>query len=432
MKLRGKLFFISLLTFVVLVILGLIFQIPVNKQQEKLALDGIIRLLEVLIESENEKLADAVFENQQKKISSILVKMLDIQGVENVILYNADRYMIDFALGSDPDGSGLKYSGHYDLSKSFSEEMLYENKDSMQYEHTLGKDGKIAGIIEIFYSIQEIKDQSRKSYIIFLGSISLSLVLTFLFMFLMLSRAVVSPLTRLISRVENMNLEDSEINIDSIEIESDDELGKLTSSINQLARKINNYSYTLQKQNKQLVKSQKMETLGTLTGGLAHDFNNILGGIIGSVSLLKLYLSDGDLTDQKLEDNLNIIEKSAKRATAVVRKLMDFSRKGVDSEVVASLNSIVSDVMDLFRTTVDKSLFLDIDLSGENLSVSVDPGQISQVVLNLCINAAHAMTTMQTPGEKTGGTLKVESGRTLKNKIDYCYISVSDSGIGID
>ncbi|MCF6336146.1 MAG: ATP-binding protein [Spirochaetales bacterium] len=432
MKLRGKLFFISLLTFVVLVILGLIFQIPVNKQQEKLALDGIIRLLEVLIESENEKLADAVFENQQKKISSILVKMLDIQGVENVILYNADRYMIDFALGSDPDGSGLKYSGHYDLSKSFSEEMLYENKDSMQYEHTLGKDGKIAGIIEIFYSLQEIKDQSRKSYIIFLGSISLSLVLTFLFMFLMLSRAVVSPLTRLISRVENMNLEDSEINIDSIEIESDDELGKLTSSINQLARKINNYSYTLQKQNKQLVKSQKMETLGTLTGGLAHDFNNILGGIIGSVSLLKLYLSDGDLTDQKLEDNLDIIEKSAKRATSVVRKLMDFSRKGVDSEVVASLNSIVSDVMDLFRTTVDKSLFLDIDLSEENLSVSVDPGQISQVVLNLCINAAHAMTTMQTPGEKTGGTLKVESGRTLKNKIDYCYISVSDSGIGID
>ncbi len=432
MNLRRKLIFISFITFIILIVLGTIFQIPLHRQQEQVAVDGIIRLLDVLMKSVNEKLADAVLSGQQKEISIMLTNMLDIQGVENVVLYNAYGYMVDFALESDPDMGGLKCFDDNHLSDSFFEERLYKNEAIIQYEHSLEKSGKVAGFIQIFYSLNEIKAQSRKSTVIFIASVSISLVVTFIFMFFMLSRAVVSPLTRLISSVENMDMENPEVNIDFKGIGRNDEIGRLTLSINQLAKQINNYSTTLQKQNKQLVKSQKMEMIGTLTGGLAHDFNNILGGVIGSVSLLKLYLTDGDLTDQKLEDNLDIIDKSAKRATDVVKKLMDFSRKGIESEVVADLNSIAVNVLDIFRTTVDKSLFLKTDLSGEYLPVSADPGQIEQVVLNLCINAAHAMTIMQNPDEKLGGTLTVKSGRTLKNSMDYCYISVSDTGIGID
>lgn len=174
-----------------------------------------------------------------------------------------------------------------------------------------------------------------------------------------------------------------------------------------------------------------MEIIGTLAGGLAHDFNNILGGIIGSVSLLKLYQADGDLTDEKLIDNLTIIEKSSKRATEVVSKLMDFSRKELESRFVVDLNSIASDVIEICKTTVDKSLHLRFNLMLGDLLVKADPGQIEQVILNLCINAALSMTTMRGLDDRIGGILSLETDRIKVGDTEYCSVTISDTGVGI-
>jgi signal transduction histidine kinase len=431
MRLRRKLNLISIAAFALLIILTVLFQLPVNKRQEQIFIDGIIRLLDILISNEGAQLANAIFENRNRAISLRLEKMLQLQGVENVILYNNQGAMINFALGSDKDGSEIKTGSDYTNADVFTEELIYQNEASLHYEHIIKFGDDILGFIEIFYSIEEIKEQSRRSLIVFISSVSVSLIIIFLLLNLILSRAVVYPIIRLINAIKVYNLESSEHHENKIEVRSKDEIGELTESYNRLSEKIHNYSRELQKKNIQLVRSQKMEMIGTLAGGLAHDFNNILGGIIGSVSLLKLYQEDNDLTDEKLTDNLAIIEKSSKRATDVVSKLMDFSRKEIESKIVVDLNGIVTDVIEICKTTIDKSLNLRSNLMTGDLLVEADPGQIEQVILNLCINAAHSMTIMRSTDDRNGGILSIATGRTKVGDNGYCTVTISDTGIGI-
>ncbi len=431
MKLRPKLNLISFAAFVLLIILTVLFQLPVQKRQEELSIKGIIHLLDILISSEEVQLANEIFENRIRAISLRLERMLKIQGVENVILYNNRGAMINFALRSDKDGSEIKTGSEYTNADIFTEELIYQNEASLHYEHIIKFGDDILGFIEIFYSIEEIKDQSRRSFIVFITAISASLIIIFVLLNLILSRAVVYPVIRLINAIKVYNLESSENRENKIDVRSKDEIGELTESYNRLSEKIHNYSSELQKKNTQLVRSQKMEMIGTIASGLAHDFNNILGGIIGSVSLLKLYQDDGDLTDERLSDNLAIIEKSSKRATEVVSKLMDFSKKEIDSKFVVDLNSIVNNVIEICRKTVDKSLQLRSNLMIDDLLVEADPGQIEQVILNLCINAAHSMTTMRGIDDRNGGTLSIETDRTKVEDDEYCSVIISDTGVGI-
>ncbi len=431
MKLRKKLNLISTAAFVLLIILTVLLQLPVNKRQEQISIDGIVRLLDILISNEGAQLANAIFENRNRAISLRLEKMLQLQGVVNVILYNNEGAMINFALGSDKDGSKIKTGSDYANADIFTEELIYQNEASLHYEHIIKFGDDILGFIEIFYSIEEIKKQSRRSLIVFISSVSVSLIIIFLLLNLILSRAVVYPIIRLIDAIKVYNLESSEHYENKIEVRSKDEIGELTESYNRLSEKIYNYSSELQKRNIQLVRSQKMEMIGTLAGGLAHDFNNILGGIIGSVSLLKLYQEDNDLTDEKLTDNLAIIEKSSKRATDVVSKLMDFSRKEIESKIVVDLNGIVTDVIEICKTTIDKSLNLRSNLMTGDLLVEADPGQIEQVILNLCINAAHSMTIMRSTDDRNGGILSIATGRTKVGDNEYCTVTISDTGVGI-
>ena len=431
MKLRRKLNLISIAAFVLLIILTVLLQLPVNKRQEQISIDGIVRLLDILISNEGAQLANAIFENRNRAISLRLEKMLQLQGVVNVILYNNEGAMINFALGSDKDDSEIKTGSDYADADIFTEELIYQNEASLHYEHIIKFGDDILGFIEIFYSIEEIKKQSRRSLIVFISSVSVSLIIIFLLLNLILSRAVVYPIIRLIDAIKVYNLESSEHYDNKIEVRSKDEIGELTESYNRLSEKIHNYSRELQKKNIQLVRSQKMEMIGTLAGGLAHDFNNILGGIIGSVSLLKLYQEDNDLTDEKLTDNLAIIEKSSKRATDVVSKLMDFSRKEIESKIVVDLNGIVTDVIEICKTTIDKSLNLRSNLMIGDLLVEADPGQIEQVILNLCINAAHSMTIMRSTDDGNGGILSIATGKTKVGDNEYCTVTISDTGVGI-
>lgn len=194
----------------------------------------------------------------------------------------------------------------------------------------------------------------------------------------------------------------------------------------------------------QLRQSQKMETVGTLAGGLAHDFNNVLGGIIGTISLYKYKISrKRDVTQKEIEKYFNMIEESANRASDMVQHLLSLTRKHELSFAPTDLNAIIEHTVKICNNTFDKSIEISATYTGAIAMTYADPTQMEQCLLNLCINAAHAMTIMRKEGNKYGGSLNISLERVKTDKYffklhpetgeeeDYWVISVQDTGIGM-
>lgn len=194
----------------------------------------------------------------------------------------------------------------------------------------------------------------------------------------------------------------------------------------------------------QLRQSQKMETVGTLAGGLAHDFNNVLGGIIGTISLYKYKISKKrEVTGEEIEKYFNMIEESANRASDMVQHLLSLTRKHELSFAPTDLNAIIEHTVKICNNTFDKSIEIGATYSRGMAMTNADPTQLEQCLLNLCINAAHAMTIMKKEGDKYGGYLNISLEQVKTDKYffklhpetgeeeDYWVISVQDTGIGM-
>ncbi|MCP4136146.1 MAG: response regulator [bacterium] len=194
----------------------------------------------------------------------------------------------------------------------------------------------------------------------------------------------------------------------------------------------------------QLRQAQKMETVGTLAGGLAHDFNNVLGGIIGTLSLIKFILQkDESIDDEELLNYLNIMEEAGQRAANMVQQLLSLSRKQDLSFVPVDLNLSIKHVIKICQNSFDKSIELNPHYDKKPAMVNADMTQIEQVLLNLCVNASHSMTTMRQDDKPWGGTLDIMLDRITAGDefcsalretepVDYWVLSVKDSGIGMD
>jgi PAS domain S-box-containing protein len=178
----------------------------------------------------------------------------------------------------------------------------------------------------------------------------------------------------------------------------------------------------------QLLQSQKMEVIGQLAGGVAHDFNNILMVIMGYANLLK---TDTDLDGRQLE-KVDKIQDAADKAAHLTRSLLAFSRKQVMKVRLANLNEIVQHIQEFLVRIIGEDVQLRSLVCKEDLIVEVDRGQLEQVLINLATNARDAMPR--------GGILTIETAVKVvdtspHNTIKpgrYAVISVSDNGIGMD
>nr|WP_320131250.1 response regulator [uncultured Holophaga sp.] len=179
----------------------------------------------------------------------------------------------------------------------------------------------------------------------------------------------------------------------------------------------------------QLFHAQKMEAIGTLAGGIAHDFNNILAGILGYVSLLQMGKEPGSPEYERLQK----VEKQVNSATGLTRQLLGFARGGAYEPKPWDLNQIVQGALDLFGRT-KRQVRITLELHRERCVVDCDRGQIEQVLINLFVNAAHAMpdggtltirTDFQDHGRDFAEAHGVEPGT-------YVEVSVKDTGVGMD
>jgi len=181
----------------------------------------------------------------------------------------------------------------------------------------------------------------------------------------------------------------------------------------------------------QLRHAQKMEAIGQLAGGVAHDFNNILCAIIGFGTLLEMGMGK----DDPARDHLKQILSAADRATNLTQSLLAFSRKQIINPRHANLNEIVRDIEKMLNRLITEDIELRIVLTERKLGVLVDQGQIDQVLVNLVTNARDAMPQ--------GGVLTIETAEAeppdeLLIVPNYAYpgkcalLTVSDTGSGID
>ena len=180
-----------------------------------------------------------------------------------------------------------------------------------------------------------------------------------------------------------------------------------------------------------LRQSQKMEAVGQLTGGLAHDFNNLLAGISGSLELLQTRVAQGRIND--LERYLSAAQGAAKRAAALTHRLLAFTRRQTLDPKPTDVNRLVAGMEELIRRTVGPQVAVEIVGAGGLWATLVDPNQLENALLNLCINARDAMPD--------GGRLTIETGnRWLDQRAarerdlppgQYVSMCVSDTGTGM-
>jgi signal transduction histidine kinase len=180
----------------------------------------------------------------------------------------------------------------------------------------------------------------------------------------------------------------------------------------------------------QFIEAQKMEVVGQLAGGVAHDFNNILGVIMGYSELTMDRLGP----DNALRSNLETIRLAAEHAVGLTRQLLFFSRKQIVQPVVLDLNDVVKDLDKMLQRLIDENIELTIVPGKQTGRIKADSGYVGQVLMNLVVNARDAMPN---GGKLTIATNNValdeNYARTHPGALpgDYVMLSVSDTGTGM-
>lgn len=180
-----------------------------------------------------------------------------------------------------------------------------------------------------------------------------------------------------------------------------------------------------------LRQSQKMEAVGQLTGGLAHDFNNLLAGVSGSLDMIRTRLQQGRIGE--LDRYLEGAQGAVKRAAALTHRLLAFSRRQTLDPKPTNVDRLVAGMQELIQRTVGPQIYVETRIGKELWPTLVDPNQLENALLNLCLNARDAMPdggriTIETHNRHIGQADAVDLGLVVG---DYVVMQVSDTGTGM-
>ncbi len=180
----------------------------------------------------------------------------------------------------------------------------------------------------------------------------------------------------------------------------------------------------------QLRRSQKMDALGKLTGGIAHDYNNMLGVVMGFTELLSMALE----SDPKLSGYLDNIRRAGERGTSLTKKLLSFSRKKASTPTSFNINKMLEDEKSMLEKTLTARISLKLDLTDNIWPIWVDSSDLEDALLNISINAMHSI--------KDNGNLTITTKNESLDRIqalplhldpgDHVSLSIADSGSGMD
>jgi signal transduction histidine kinase/ActR/RegA family two-component response regulator len=203
------------------------------------------------------------------------------------------------------------------------------------------------------------------------------------------------------------------------------DLARATIAVRESAGRLEHHQFELQR-----MQSQKMESLGMLASGIAHDVNNLLGIILGHAGLMQENLHN----HQQVMRSLDAIQTASVRGATLVRQLLTFARKGEPSFEPTSIAALLGEVVTLTRETFPRTIEIHSDVAPDLPTVNADIAQLHQVFINLCVNARDAMPS--------GGSLSIVARLAARGDVaiqipdpavnSLIHITVVDTGIGMD
>lgn len=184
------------------------------------------------------------------------------------------------------------------------------------------------------------------------------------------------------------------------------------------------------KMEEKIIQAQKIDSLGSLAGGIAHSFNNILTSVLGAASIMHRKMKE----DKRFLKFVDLIENASRRGATLTRQLLTFARKSNPNFKPVNINDLIDETIKMFEATTPKTISIMCNLPPEPLYVNADENQMQQAILNICLNARDAMPL--------GGTLSIECKTVFFDEKTsstfphgkpgpYVMISIADTGTGI-
>ncbi len=305
---------------------------------------------------------------------------------------------------------------------------LYPDDEALFYsDNFFNNRERTVGFVQIVLDKKILNDALRKilinSSLIASIFLAISMVITFFVV-----KGVTKPLNRLTEKVRAMG---SGSPVEKVPVETRDEIGKLAIAFNVMAESLQNRETEKGNLEQQLRQAHKMEAIGTLAGGVAHDFNNILSTIEGYALLLR----DSIKRKGHIRNYVEQIVAGVERAADLTRRLLAFSRSQIINPAPLDLNETIHNIKTLLARLVGENVDFQIITSPEELVVMADQLQIEQTLINMVTNARDSMPH--------GGVFRVttelatiaDSSQESRSQLlpgHYAKLVFSDSGVGMD
>jgi two-component system NtrC family sensor kinase len=309
------------------------------------------------------------------------------------------------------------------------------------HQHT--KVQSVLGVLDIVYSLEEI-DRTMRSNVITIAGFSLGFIIfASLCVSFFVHRLVYVPLRDLetgAERISSGNLEQP------IPVRSADEFGQLAASFNAMTAALGNSQVELrewgrtleqkvEKRTRELriaeaesARSEKLASVGLLAAGIAHELNNPLTGILTFATLLRKKMPDGSAD----AEDLDLVIRETRRCAAIIRRLLDFAREKTPEKKFADLNQIVEDTVRIIeRPASFRDIEITLDLDPQLPQVWLDADLIKQVIMNMLVNAQHAIQDTGSITIRTGRCPEPKSPESGMPAVPMVEMAIIDTGCGI-
>ena len=313
---------------------------------------------------------------------------------------------------------------------------------------------KSGAAVKVVFPLAEVNNLLQRTTWLMIFFLSFDLLLLFLFSSYLLSRRIVTPLKKLAAAAENIAEGDLSERVDYT---GNNEIAQLAASFNTMADNLGEHVGYLQRANRELsqtrqelIRSEKLASVGRLAAGVAHEVGNPLGAILGYLDLL----IGGEQDEKARLDFIRRIEKEVKKIDLTIRELLDYSRSSASEVRPVEVNKVVQEAMSLVSHHKNfKSIDLHVALSDNLPDVMADENQLQQVIINIVLNAVDAMPRggaltletketefsdynpnlpMRRKGDQGTGEFRIGKGGDGPGRKKMVKITVKDTGKGID